>query len=93
MQQAIDIVVSAASEDVVDLTKQQQETVQGNQVKKWSVIQATYVLNDTAALKKKGRNETNRKEAFNTGALCLIFFELSLQLCAGWCVRICMLMG
>ena len=56
MQQAIDIVVSAASEDVV------------NQVKKGRVIQETYVLNDMAALKKKGSNETNRKEAFNTGA-------------------------
>ena len=31
------------------------------------VIKKNYVLNDTSALKKKVRNETNRKEALNHG--------------------------
>ena len=35
--------------------------------KKGKIIQKNYVLNDTVALKKKLRNETNRKEAFNYG--------------------------
>ena len=35
--------------------------------KKGRVIQKNYVLNDTSALKKKVRNETSRKEAFNYG--------------------------
>jgi hypothetical protein len=65
--EAIDIVVSA-SDDVVDLTLQQEELVPVNGAKKGRTIQETYVLNDTAALRKKVRNETNRKDPFNTGA-------------------------
>ena len=69
--EAIDIVVTAVGvtdDDPVLMEKQQQEVEQVNHLKKGRVIQETYVLNDTAALKKKLRNENSMKEPFNTGA-------------------------
>ena len=69
--EAIDIVVSTEAvtdDDPVLMEKQQQEVEQVNHLKKGRVIQETYILNDTAALKKKVRWENGRKEPFNTGA-------------------------
>ena len=66
--QAIDIVVHHASDVVEAPATKEQEVVQGNQQSRGRVIQENYVLNDTAALKKKVRNETSRKEPYNTGA-------------------------
>ena len=60
--QAIDIVVHHVSDVVEAPATQEQEVVQGNQQSRGRVIQENYVLNDTAALKKKVRNETSRKE-------------------------------
>ena len=65
--EAINIIVSP-SDVVEELVTKEQEIVPEDSVKRGRVIQDIYVLNDVAALKKKLRNETDRKEAFNTGA-------------------------
>ena len=60
--EAIDIVVS----DVAEASTNVQAGVD-SQVPRGRVIQKNYVLNDTAAMKKKLKNETSKKEPFNAG--------------------------
>ena len=64
---AIDIVVSGV--DVVEAPALQDGQLVGNTdpTKRGRIIQENYVLNDAAALKKKLLNETNKKEAYNSG--------------------------
>ena len=62
----IEVVVEAPSE-VVEVPDQDQVVVPSVNPNKGRVVQKNYVLNDSAALQKKLRNETKRKEAFDTG--------------------------
>ena len=63
MSQVPEIMVSPCEDGG---TGEEVSVLNGNP-KKGRVIQKNYVLNDTSALKKKIRNESYRKEAFNYG--------------------------
>ena len=64
---AIDIVVSNCDGNVVGINEKEPEIVQSGEVVQGKVVQRNYVLNDTAAMKKKLKNEMNKKEPYDKG--------------------------
>ena len=56
------------TEDVQTAHGTVQESTDSLETPVGKIIQMNYVLNDAATLKKKLRNETNRKEPYNAGA-------------------------